>query len=324
MSDQKITDYTEVSDPEEEDFLEIVEDPTGTPSSRKASLARLFGTLISSRCEGRLTTESGVAVSSADRTAQSTLYFTPYKGNRVALHDGTRWKQYKFTELSLALSGLTSGKPYDVFLQDIAGTLTLVILVWTNDTTRATALALQDGVYVKTGATTQRYLGTIYTTGTTTTEDSAAKRYVWNYYHRVPRNMKNATETTNSWTYTTATLRQANAAAGNQLDYVVGVAEDLVEADVYALVSNSSSNISVTTGIGVDSTSANSAQVFGYSIPVAGTVVWSSAHYKGIPGVGRHFLAWLEYSSASGTTTWYGDVNLPAQFQSGIRGVVWA
>lgn len=104
--------------------------------------------------------------------AGSTLYWTPYRGNRTSLYDGTRWKVHAVAESSIALTGLTSGKPYDVFLYDNAGTPTLELLVWTSDTVRATALALQDGVYVKSGATTRRYLGTIYTTATDATEIS--------------------------------------------------------------------------------------------------------------------------------------------------------
>jgi hypothetical protein len=83
-------------------------------------------------CQGRLTTESGVGVSTSDRTSQSTIYFTPYLGNRVALYSGSAWAEYTLTERSLALSGLTSGKNYDVFLYNNSGTLTLELsAAWT-------------------------------------------------------------------------------------------------------------------------------------------------------------------------------------------------
>lgn len=324
-----LEDLPRTTTPGTGDLLYLVANPDTAPASFGVTVATVLAlvppaaaSVSPATCEGRLTTESGVAVSTADRTAQSTLYFTPFRGSRVSLYDGAAWVSHSLTERSLALSGLTSGKPYDVFLQNVAGTLTLVLLVWTNDTTRATALAVQDGILVKTGDATQRYLGTIYTSGATTIEDTQAKRWCWNYYHRVRRTMKGATETANTWTYTTATFRQANANVANQLDYVVGVNEDAVEAEVYALVQTSGANVSVTTGIGVDSTSVNSALGFGYSVPAAGTVVMGRATYRGTPGVGRHFLAWLEYSAASGTTTWCGDVNLPTQFQSFIGGTL--
>ena len=46
--------------------------------------------------------------------------------------------------LMLALGTLTSGKPYDVFGYISGGALALELLAWTNDTTRATAVTLQD------------------------------------------------------------------------------------------------------------------------------------------------------------------------------------
>ena len=82
--------------------------------------------------------------------------------------------------------------------------------------------ATQDGVLVKSGNTAQRYVGTIYASGANTTEDSFAKRYVWNYYNRVARPMR-VTEATDTWTYTTAAFRQANGAAANAM----------LERDVY-------------------------------------------------------------------------------------------
>lgn len=273
--------------------------------------------------QGRLTTETGVAVSTSDRTAQSTIYFTPYNGNRVALYSGSAWAEYALTERSLALSGLTSGKNYDVFLYDNSGTLTLELsAAWTNDSTRADALTTQDGVYVKSGATTRRLVGTIRTTGTTTTEDSAAKRFVWNLYNRVLRHMKAATETTDSWNYTTSTWRQANANTANQLDYVVGLNDHAVTAEAFAVCGNNAGfPVAAIAGIGVNSTSASSAHFHGHSA----TTLSSPSHalYNGMPGLGRNFLAWLEYSGTSGTTTWYGDAGDANLFQSGILGQVW-
>lgn len=169
---------------------------------------------------GRLTTESGVPVSTSDRTSQGTIYYTPYLHNRIGLYDGTSWTLFTFTERSLALSGLTSGLNYDVFLYDNAGTLTLELTAWTNDTTRATALTTQDGVYVKTGATTRRYLGTIRTTGTTTTEDSASKRLVWNQYNRVERQGRR--QVSSNHTYASSARRYWNNDSASRLEIVVG------------------------------------------------------------------------------------------------------
>ena len=268
----------------------------------------------------RCTLTTALAVTTADVTAATTVYVTPYTGNLIALYDGTNWLLRSTAEMSIAVPATTSTM-YDLFVYDNAGTPTLEALAWTNDTTRATALALQNGVYVKTGATTRRYQCSFRTTGSSgQTEDSLAKRYLWNYYHRVTRPMK-VIEATNTWTYTTATFRQANAAAGNQLDFIIGVAEEMVSARVAAWVSNDTTSIAVTAGIGLDSTSANSALLFGGAVPLANGLVQLNASYAAQVAAGRHVLVWLEWSTATGTTTWYGD-NGAAALQSGILGEI--
>ena len=273
-----------------------------------------------STCDFRLTLTAGTSVTTADVTGATTIYCSPYKGNRITLFDGTSWNVRISAEFSLALGTLTSGLPYDVFCYDNAGVPTLEFLAWTNGTTRATALALQNGVLSKTGALTRRYLGTFYTTSTTATEDSAAKRFLWNYYNRLRRAMQ-VNEGTNSWTYTTATIRQANAVAGNQLDFVRGLDEDAVTADLLVVARNSAAAVNMHAGIGLDSTTAFSGQRGLVVSPAASYEVIISAQYRGLPGLGRHFLSWNEYSVATGTTTWFGDDG-GTLIQSGIAGEV--
>lgn len=273
--------------------------------------------------EGRLTLTTATPVTTADVTGATSIFYTPYIGNRIALFDGTRWKGYAFSELTFALGTLSSGLPYDLYLYDNAGTLTLEATAWTNTTTRATALVRQNGVYVKTGATTRRYLGTFHTTATTTTEDSFAKRFLWNYYNRVPRAMR-VIEETDSWSYTTATWRQANGAVTNQLAVVVGVAEVPVFVQVTAMANNDNAGVQVRSAIGEDSTSAPSANGphpritvpgVGYFVPLISTLYT-------FPAVGYHFYAWLEYSAAGvGTTSFFGDSG-GTDNETGIVGVI--
>lgn len=279
-------------------------------------------TVLPGICDGRLTLETAVPVSTSDQTAKTSVFFTPYRGNQVALFDGTFWAYYTLTERTLALGTITSGKNYDIFLYNNAGTLTLELsAAWASDTARTDALVLQDGVYVKSGAPTRRYVGMIRTTSTTTTEDSAAKRFVWNAQHRTQRQMRNALETADSWNYTLATWRQANANAANQLMYVVGLAEDAVTAAVAIMRFNSTNNNAACVGVGVDSTSVNSAHFYG-SNASSSFPTQAVSQYAGVPGIGYHFLAWLEYSAAVGTCTWYGDAGGTTIYQAGMSGTV--
>lgn len=264
-------------------------------------------------CEGRLTLTTGTPVTTGDVTAATTVYFTPYNGNRIGVYNGTFWILKTFTELSLSLSGLAANTNYDIFVYDSSGTLTLEALAWTNDTTRATALTTQNGVYVKTGATTRRYLGTIRTTATIgQCEDSATKRYVWNCMNRVLMPLA-VTEATDSWTYTGTSWRSLNNSTSNRVAFVRGLNEDNVELNFVLHYSISASIMSA--GIGLDSTSSPSGV---YSRGGSSVVAVTTAVYDGRPSEGYHYLQLLEYSSAA-TTTFYGD-NGGTFLQSGAQG----
>lgn len=279
--------------------------------------ARLTNGVGSMVCNGRLSLTAGVAVTTADVTAAGTLYFIPYFGNGIALHDGTNWVVKALTQTSVAIPAVAN-QVYDVFYFDI-GTPTLDLVAWTNDTTRATALTTQDNVYVKLGSSARRYVGTIRTTGTVSQcEDSFAKRYVWNYYNRVPR-IGRVIEATDNWTYTLAAYRQANNSTANQLDFVIGVAEVELQVNVVAMAANASS-VAVAVGIGEDGLTLKAGTI--NALTAAGTLAGPAmASLRTYPAVGRHYYAWIEWSAASGTTTWYGD-NGALITQSGIHGMV--
>lgn len=177
-------------------------------------------------CQGRLTLESGVAISTAEQIDKTNVYFTPYNGNFLDLYDGTKWVRHTFTELTLAVGAFTASKPYDIFVYNNAGTLTLSATEWTNASTRATALALKDGIYVKNGAITYRYLGTIYIDAGQKCQDTLLKGYVWNYYNRVPRRFYMVEATAHVF-YGAARLWN-NSENNNRFDVVVGVADYIV------------------------------------------------------------------------------------------------
>lgn len=268
--------------------------------------------------DGRLTLTTATPVTTSDVLAATTIYYTPYQGNSISLYDGSAtWNTITFTEISIAVPASTS-QMYDVFIYNNSGTATLELLAWTNDTTRATALVYQNGVLVKTGATTRRYVGSCRTTTVSgQIEDSAKKRYVWNYYNRVNKPMS-VIETTTSWTYSTASFRQANGSAANQLDFVIGVSESVTKANVLATVTASVA-ANVVSGIGLDSTTVISS-LSGYITVNSGLFEANTGFYCGYPGIGRHILTWLEQGGGAGTETWYGGSN--AALQSGIYGEI--
>lgn len=279
---------------------------TSAAANRDLTVERLLGLFVDT-ANGRLTTQSGVAVSTADRTSQSTIYFTPYNGNKVALYDGTRWKFYTFTERSLALSGLTSGKNYDVFLYDNAGTLTLELsAAWTSDTARADALTTQDGVYVKSGATTRRYLGTIRTTSTTTTADSLKNRFVWNYYNRVER--RAYAEDLADHTYGTNTERDYGNTTDTQSEWVIGIEEFTTTIQIFCRLGVASDGVDINavvnyqldavtnTGKIIQTDNSSTTPLLGSSAQVLSDIKY--------PGIGYHKVVVRERTQA-GTANYY-------------------
>ena len=288
------------------------------------------GTVFPASIQGRLTTEPSVPISTADRTAQGAIYFTPSLGGvastngYISLYNGSALVDVAFTQLSLTLTGLTSGKNYDVFVDYNGGTPQLVLsAAWTNDTTRADAIGVQSGIVVKSGTPAYRWVGTIRTTGTTTTEDSEAKRFVWNAFNQVPRKLKKH-ETTSSWSYSTATWRPLNNNTNNRVEWVNGLNGAMVEVDAYAMVEVDASGSGEIAHIGIDldGTSANDADTaarFGMYSGAGATQMLIRTTLRTNPGLGYHFAQAMEWVDTASVSYYANGVN----WQSGLDGMLW-
>lgn len=296
----------------------IAEAQAGTDTARAVTPAGMFYATNDNGIQNfRLTLTSGTPVTTSDVTGATTIYCTPYKGNKISLYSGSTWNRRTSAEFSLALGALTASLPYDVFCYDNSGTPTLEFLAWASDSARATALAYQDGVLVKFGAETRRYIGTFRTTTTTTTEDSAQKRFLWNYYNRATRSLKRL-ETTATWTYGSVTKRQANGNSANQVEIVVGVSEDVANIAIQASFSNSvGGGNGAAVGIGYDSITVPTGVTTQVGANGAGYVNQLGSSFTFNPAIGRHYFSWLEWSGVSAVYTFYG---VSAENQSGIHG----
>lgn len=303
--------------------------------------------------QGRLTLATGTPVMATEQAAKTTIYYTPYKGDMIPVNSGGQFAAKQFSELSLALdsdSGHTgyhqSGKNFDLFVVNDSGTLRLVSgPAWTDDTTRATALEYEQGLLVNNGSMTARfgsasgntltiadeegtYVGTFRASanGTTTWELGGAaaggdegRLFLWNCYNRVRAGCY-VKDSTDSWSYNSATIRATNSSALMRVSFVRGLNENPVEAFAHTLATASSAPCSLFAGIGLDSTTAysgipgfNTVDVANFATGVEG------AHYRDLPGIGLHYLQQLEASlSAVTTTTWYGDAGGPLNYQTGM------
>lgn len=260
---------------------------------------------------GRLTLTSGVPVTSSDVTAATTIYYTPYLHSVIPLWNGASWEPVQFSETSLALGTITSGLPYDVFGYLSGGALALELLAWTDNANRATAITLQDGQYCKSGDHTRLYLGSFYTTSTTTTEDSEAKRFLWNMFNQVDKFMLFSDGSSNTYghTYSSAGYRKYNNGDYIYLEVMAGQIGKLNNMLANCIMTQASSTTLSQIGMNWTdgSTMLTSAPAIGeYGQSLASNINIGTA--RGVaetPGAGKYTLHLVERNtSASGTITW--------------------
>lgn len=303
---------------------------------------------------GRLTLTTAVPVLVSDVTGATTIYYTPYKHNYARLYNGTSWQVVQFSEVSQTLADTTKSPAaaavssnYDMFLWNDSGTIRCTRgPAWTNVTTRGSGAGTAeieriDGTWVNAVAITNGpgenlglYVGTISTSATGANGDlnmmfapaaaaggSVNRLDVWNMYNRVSVS-STCRDSTNSWNYTTATIRGFNgdvsSGAGNRVTMVCGLNEDHVSAFFGCYASPSGGTATVRAGIGLDVANAFSGFLGIDTLDSASDLRAIIGKYDGLVGLGSHFLQALEYSEAVGTVTWYGDNNAPTVSQSAL------
>ncbi len=256
--------------------------------------------------DGRLTVQTGEPVPTGSFSAVTTIYYTPYVGDQIALYDGASWSLVAFSETSLPLTGFTASTPYDIFAFATGSSIGLEAVEWTDGTTRATLLTKQNGTLVKSGAATRRYLGTILINSTGgQTEDTVIQRFVWNYYNRVSRRLFKS-DATSVWTYGTDAWRQSNNAAANKFEVICGVLEDVINVIFSQRVA--SDNVTGAISIGVNSVAVAGADHDGFILTTATFVGVTiiSRYTKVCPNIGYSYFASLERAYSGSNNSFYG------------------
>jgi len=255
--------------------------------------------------QGRLTLTSGAAVSVSDISAATAIYYTPYIGHQIPIWDGTQFTLRTFAELTLTLSAShLANTIYDVFVFLDGATTTIGTgPAWNTSTAGSgargsgagtTELERKNGLWTNKNAMTMRnggttyaveankatYVGSIYMDGTNgqisahVTFGQSRKWGVWNAYNRLPIKVK-AGDSTASWDYRTAVIRQQNGTAGNKITVFTGLPEEFISLELEGRVSLTldAGGTSATgfLGIGWNSTSAYSGKYanFQQSLPAS-------------------------------------------------------
>lgn len=331
---------------------------TGTPVSAAMIPVVSASTLAAARAAmgiggttiypgGRTSLSSTLAVTAADITGATSVWLAFADSDQTTIYDGTFWVQYQYTaalECVLNNPGHAANSGF-FFGEFVNGGVPAVASspAWASLTTigagagTAEIETFQGRVVnavqwtVRNGANTfvvpaRRFnvRGWFRTTGTPgQTNDSAAFRYVGDLLRPVPKQLL-VVDPADTWPYVTAAYRQANGNAANQVAWFHGVVGRLVEltASSFALSTNVGVQV-LGVGIGIDITNAQNAQVYddiGSSATYNQFGAYARAFYKGFPGLGGHFGAWLEYGGLN--ASFYGD-NGTVTKQTGLIGTIW-
>lgn len=272
----------------------------------------------------RLTLQSGAAIPANDISSSPTVTVAPFASAAIALFDGSAWISRIVDPMpSAAPSPSAASTNYAVYAYWDGADVKLEVLPW------PLGVDLQDGVPVKTGDATRRYIGAVGTDATGAFVDTRKKRLVWNRDNQVARPIYGV-ESTGVWYFSASNVwRELNNAASSRVEVLVGAnlgagAYVSVQTLGMALVSSpSTSTAYYSTGVGIDSSTVNVAQIL--NLGRASSTVYgnNSSSYEGYITVpGRHTVRSLEIGQTGITYYVMGYASSPPFGQNGLNGFV--
>jgi hypothetical protein len=311
--------------------------------------------------QGRATLTSATPITTADVTAATSIYYAPDTGRYCPVYNGTSTTMRDFTSSStdqvgqtLALdndSGHTgyhqSGKNFYLFLADVSGVLYFGTgPAWTGDTTVGTGagtteLEWFEGRWVNKVSMTLRHgsasgntvtvpvrqgtcVAGFRATANGQATDAYDKRLLSNIYGISARQLLRR-DTTDSWSWSTASYHQVNASASNQIETFCCFATSPIFLHHKAIPLNSTSTLRIVyAGIGINSATVQSASIAAFARIGDTSVVSQSpeADYTGFAPLGYTIWYMQEKGAGTDTQTWFGDGG-GTDFQSGMAGWVW-
>jgi len=263
-----------------------------------------FNNPINTHC-GRLSLVSNDPLNS--NAISSILYFTPYFGNQISLYNlvEQKWGIYAFDEISIPLSGMTPDLNYDIFCYNNSIGLILEIVPWASSSSRNILLYHKDGILVKLNEANKKYLGTIRSISSTTTEDTGTRRFLFNYYNQIPKLLIASDSVTH--TYASSTIRSyrnINTLGLTRVEFVNGFTNSLINIlcqSRFVLESDTSSVGIALNSNTVFNTIANNVSIFPFGGP--SITLDDSCVDNLIPAVGYNYLQLVQ--SGSNVSTFY-------------------
>jgi hypothetical protein len=284
---------------------------------------------------GRLSASSSLSLPVDDTTTAGSLFYLPHASANMPIYTGTKWRDRSIgSGLSVALNNTTKNPAaavlnsiYDWFVWDDAGTLRLSHgPAWSSATARPTGPGTSEiervgGLYVNKYAITNAcaanrgtWVGTTRTNASVEIPDTQSKRLLWNAYNRVARSLFKAYNAAN-WSYTSATIRQANADAAHQIETLCGLAAGAINLSLECNAGNSTSTArAALIGIGLNSTTAFLTAARGRAtVTDTLTMEMHGRHVAELP-VGYSYWTMLEAAAGTDTQTFNGTTHNSSGF----------
>jgi len=288
---------------------------------------------------GRLTLTTAIPVISTNVSDTATIYYTPFLHRFVPLWNGVNWSMhdiggelaYSINESTYSPAPAATSIPYDLFVWDDNGTYRLTKgPAWSSASARGsgagtTQLTRLNGMFVNAVAITNGpaanrglYVGTIYANvsalmsmncfAVNCNGSAAANRCeinVWNMYNRVDL-VSTVHDSTASWTYALATVRQQNGQANAGWDVVQGRAEDGIDVEAVHYFTSGSATVNHDIGVGINSTTAFTGTSGSTATPAASSFIFDSLGIGVSLAPGRSKINLLESVPQATSCTIYG------------------
>lgn len=282
--------------------------------------------------QGRLSVIPGVALPETGNVGSTAIHYIPATGSFVPIFNGTDFRVQSIDAgLTVDLSDQSIAYNFDLYIIMVANKPRLAIgMVWqdifggthTQRGVGAGSAELEriEGLLVNKYQQTMRYsptetvtiparhgtfVGTFRPLATGTAADTAANRLLSNAYNTTMRHLLGPIPGGSGYTYIDLAYRPVNNEAGQIIQILNCLPGRMAKARAALLVGTPDTTTrNCYVGIGVDSLTASSAQT--RTLAQANNLLpgYPTAEYQGFPGLGYHYLSFLEMGAGAGSQIW--------------------
>jgi hypothetical protein len=254
------------------------------------------------------------------------LYLVPYNSTVIALYDGSAWVYRSPVGTVKAEGPFPPNTNYAVYAYWDGTTVQLELTNSTNN-------SVQDGVQVKNGDPSRRYIGAVRSGWYGAILDNRAQRFVWNRHNQVPHPILKTYLSGWSFSGTNSWRPVSGNPANGRVEVMVGEAHGgwaphsatAISVSVTGMCTSSLNGYWVAAGIGINSTTSvpmNAAQTNELDVAGPNSYAHISSSYEGYLFPGYNTVNWLEIGMMGATYSCIGHATSPPFGQLGLVGTV--